>query len=49
MKYLKKDGTLEDRNIIEDIRKSADMYENGEIIEARDMLVEIINAIDELQ
>ena len=49
MKYLNKDGTLEDKKIAEDIRKSADMYENGEIIEARDILAEIINAIDELQ
>lgn len=47
MKYLNNDGTLNDEMIIEDIRKSIEMCENGEIIEVRDILVEIVNAIDD--
>ena len=46
-KYLNNDGTLKDREVVANIRKAADMYENGELIETRDMLLEIINAIDD--
>ena len=46
-KYLNNDGTLKDKEVVADIRKAADMYENGELIETRDMLLEIINAIDD--
>ena len=46
-KYLNNDGMLKDKEIIEDIRKSVDMYENGELIETHDILLEIINAIDD--
>ena len=47
MNYHNKDGTLRDKKIAEDIRKAANMYENGEIIEAHDLLLEIISAIDD--
>lgn len=47
MNYYNKDGTLRDKRIVEDIRKAATMYENGEIIEAHDLLLEIISAIDD--
>lgn len=46
-KYLNNDGTLKDKEVVADIHKAADMYENGELIETRDMLLEIINAIDD--
>lgn len=32
-KYLDDSGYLKDNKIIEDIRKAADMYDNGEIVE----------------
>lgn len=46
-KYLNNDCTLKDKEIIEDIRKAVDMYENGELVETHDVLLEIINAIDD--
>ena len=46
-KYLNNDGTLKDRKVVVDIRKAADMYENGELIEAQSILLEIVNAIDD--
>ena len=42
-----KNGKLEDKKIQTALRKAADDYENGELIEVRDLLLEIINAIDE--
>lgn len=36
-KYLDDSGNLKDNKIIEDIRKAADMYENGEIVETHAM------------
>lgn len=44
---LYKNGNLEDKKIEAALRKAADDYENGELIEVRDLLLEIINAIDE--
>lgn len=44
-KYLNNDGTLKDKEVVADIRKAADMYENGELIETQSILVEILNAI----
>ena len=41
-----KNGKLEDKKIEEALRKAADDYANGELIEVRDLLLEIINAID---
>lgn len=45
-KYIDNNGTLKDKKIVKDIRKAADMYENGELIEVHDLLLEVINAID---
>jgi len=42
-----KNGKLEDKKIAAALRKAADDYENGELIEVRDLLSEIVNAIDE--
>lgn len=44
---LYKNGNLEDKKIGAALRKAADDYENGELIEVRDLLLEIINAVDE--
>lgn len=46
MKFYK-NGELEDKKIEAALRKAADDYENGEIAEVRDLLVDIVNAIDE--
>lgn len=45
MKYIKKNGKLQDQRIVDAMRKAADVYEDGAIIEAADMLLEVINAI----
>lgn len=44
-----KNGKLEDKKIEAALRKAADDYANGELIEVRDLLCEIINAIDEFE
>lgn len=46
MKYFEKDK-LDDEKIIADLRQAAIDYENGEIIEVRDNLLDIIQAINE--
>ena len=46
-KYLNNDGKLKDEEVVADIRKAADMYENGELVETQSILTEIINAIDD--
>lgn len=40
-----KKGQLQDKKIIDALKRAAEGYENGEIIETRDVLIEIINAI----
>lgn len=47
--YFRHDGeiVLNDRKIIRSLLKAAEDYENGEIIEVRDLLAEIVYAIDE--
>ncbi len=45
-KFLK-NGELDDKKIIDALRKATIDYENGELIEVRDLLLEIVNAIDE--
>lgn len=45
-KYMDKDGTLKDEVIIEDIHKAAEWYEDGAIIEAADLLADIVNIIN---
>lgn len=44
-RYLEKDGTLRDKKVVRDIRKAAEWYENGEIVEAQELLQEIVYAI----
>lgn len=46
-KYLNNDGTLKDKQVVADIRKAADMYENGELVETQSILAEIVNAIND--
>ncbi len=45
-KYYKR-GELKDELIIADLKKAAVLYEDGAIIETRDLLQEIICAINE--
>lgn len=46
MRFYKK-GKLEDKKIEMALRGAADSYANGELIEVRDLLSEIVSAIDE--
>ena len=46
MRFLK-DGELKDEGIIKALKDAADDYEDGAISEVRDLLVEIVHAIDE--
>lgn len=46
MKYINRRGELKDAKIAEHIRKAADLYENGAILEAREILWQIADAID---
>lgn len=45
--YNKKTKELNDERIAHDLRKLADDYENGEIVEVRDALLDIVEAIDD--
>lgn len=47
--YLNKDGTLRDDRVLADIDKAKEMYQDGEIIEAGDILLYITNAIRQTQ
>lgn len=44
-----KNGELKDKKIEEALRKAADDYADGAIIEVRDLLVEIVLAINEFE
>lgn len=45
-KYLSKNNTkINDRAILEDIDKAKEMYEDGELLEAADLMQEIARAI----
>ena len=44
-----KNGELEDKEIASALRKAVDQYENGELIEVRDLLQDIVDAIDEFE
>lgn len=46
MRFLKK-GELKDKEIVNALQQAAVDYENGEITEVRDILMEIVQAIDE--
>lgn len=42
-------GELKDKKILEVLKKLPEQYENGEIAEVRDIMEEIIFAIDEFE
>ena len=42
-------GRLNDKKIIEALKKLPDMYENGEIIEVRELCYDIVDAIDSFE
>lgn len=44
--YNQKTKELNDKLIVSDLRKAADDYENGEIIEVRDTILDILIAIN---
>lgn len=44
-----KNGELKDKKIEEALRKAAADYADGAIIEVRDLLLEIVQAIDEFE
>ena len=47
-KYFKK-GELQDEKIVAALRQAAEAYENGEIIETKGVLIDIINAITDFE
>lgn len=47
--YLNKDGTLRDDRVLADIDIAKAMYQDGEVIEASDILLYIVNAIRQAQ
>jgi hypothetical protein len=44
-----KNGELQDKKIVKALNQAAEDYENGEIIEVKDVLIEIINAITDFE
>lgn len=48
MKFYK-NGELEDKEIVKALIRAAANYENGEISEVRDLLAEIVVAIDKFE
>lgn len=46
MKFFK-NGQLKDKEIVKALQQAAVDYDNGEIAEVRDLLVDIVQAIDE--
>ena len=44
-----KNGELQDKQIVKALHQAAEDYENGEIIETKDVLIEIINAITDFE
>lgn len=47
-KFFKK-GELQDKKIVAALHQAAEDYENGEIIEVKDVLIEITNAITDFE
>lgn len=47
MRYIDSKGNLKDERIARDLRRAADGYENGEIQETYDTIIEIAAAIEE--
>ena len=48
MRFFKK-GELQDQKIVDTLRQSADDWENGEIAEVKDTLLDILAAIREFE
>ena len=48
MKFWK-NGELQDEKIVEALRKAVDWYEDGAIAEVKDLLVDIVDAINEFE
>lgn len=48
-KYFNDDNTLKDDEVLHDMKMAIDMYKDGEIVEAGDLLNRIVNAIRECQ
>ena len=46
MVYIKKNGELKDACIYGALQTAANMYENGEIVEVRDMLFDILRDLN---
>ena len=42
-----KNGSLKDKEIVKALQQAAVDYDNGEIAEVRDLLLDIVQAIDE--
>lgn len=49
MRKFYKKGELQDKAIAAALRKAAEDYENGEIVEVKGLLIEIINAITDFE
>lgn len=47
-KFYKK-GELQDKKIVAALKQAAEDYENGEIIEVKGVLIDIINAITDFE
>lgn len=47
-RFFKK-GALRDKQIVEALHQAAEDYENGEIIEVKGVLIDIINAITDFE
>lgn len=47
-RFFKK-GELQDKKIVAALHQAAEGYENGEIFETKDVLIEIINAITDFE
>ena len=47
--YFNDDNTLKDDKVLHDMQMAIDMYKDGEIVEAGDLLNGIVNAIRECQ
>lgn len=47
-RFFKK-GELQDKKIVAALHQAAQDYENGELVEVKDLLIEIINAITDFE
>lgn len=49
MRYIKSNGELNDDIVVGDMKKAIFLYEDGAILEAQEILVNITNAISEIE